>query len=360
MRVLAVNSGSSSLKLRVVGADDEIISSADLPASDLGALGRFVAGNHGLDAAAHRFVHGGALRRATLLDAPALRAIEAAGRLAPLHSAVALECARALGELRPELPQVACLDTAFHRTLPPAAFTYALPRDWIDKHDIRRYGFHGLSHAWASGRAAEMVERPPATLRTVTAHLGAGVSLAAVAGGRCVDTTMGMTPNDGVAMATRSGAVDPGVVLLLAEREGGPQAAREGLERRAGLLGLSGLSSDMRTLLTAAETDDHARLAIEVYVHRLRAAVAAMAAALGGLDALVFTGGVGENAAPIRAAVCHGLGFLGVELDDEANERLSDDGLLSAADSRATVLLVHAREELEMARETRAVLAHRG
>lgn len=352
-----MNAGSSSLKLRLVSADGQVEAKADLPAGNERELERFLGEATTAGAAAHRFVHGGTLDEAVLIDDEVLRKIEAAAELAPLHTPPALGCARELTRLRPELPQVACFDTAFHRTLPEAAATYAIPADWRRRHDVRRRGFHGLSHAWASARAAELLDRSAADLRVVTCHLGAGVSLAAVAGGRSVDTTMGMTPAEGPVMATRSGTLDPGAVLLLAEREGGPAPVRETLEQRSGLLGLSGLSADMRELLRAAdEGHEQTRLAIDVYVHRLQGAVASMAAAMGGLDALVFTGGVGENSARIRAAVCAGLGFLDVELDAELN-RGRGDAVISRAGGSVGVVVVWAREELEMAREARLVLS---
>jgi acetate kinase len=359
--ILAVNAGSSSLKLRLVRADGSVSAAADLPGYEGGALERFLAGAPPPDAAAHRFVHGGRLTRAALLDGDVLREVEAAGELAPLHTPPALACARELMRLRPALPQVACFDTAFHRTLPDRAATYAIPADWRERHGIRRRGFHGLSHAWASARAAELSGRPAEELRIVTCHLGAGVSLAAVEGGRSVDTTMGMTPAEGPAMATRSGSLDPGAVLLLVEREGGAAPVREALERRSGLLGLSGLSADMRRLLEAADARHaRARLAIEVYVHRLRGAVASMAAAMGGLDTLVFTGGVGENSSRIRSEVCGGLGFLGLALDAGLNRGCDGDGLISPAGAAVRVMVVRAREELEMAREARQALGRAG
>jgi acetate kinase len=352
--VLAVNAGSSSLKLRLVGGSDEVLAEADFGPDDAAALESFLDGLPAVDAAAHRFVHGGRLEEHALLDDAVLREIEAGTELAPLHTPLALACARELLRLLPDLPQVACLDTAFHRTLPEAAATYAVPAAWRERHGVRRRGYHGFSHAWASHRAAELTGRPLETLRTVTCHIGSGVSLAAVDGGRSVDTTMGMTPAEGPPMATRSGTIDPVAVLLLVEREGGADRVRELLERQSGLLGLSGASADVRELL--ASDDPAARLAIDVYVHRLRAAVASMAAGMCGLEALVFTAGVGENSAPMRAAVCDGLAFLGVALDPPLNELAEGDRLIGAPESAVAVAVVRAREELEMARAARAVL----
>ena len=220
------------------------------------------------------------------------------------------------------MPAVACFDTTFHATLPPAAATYAVPRGWRDEWGLRRYGFHGLSHAYASRRAAELLDLPLGDLRTVVCHLGAGASLCAVQGGRSVDTTMGFTPLDGLVMATRAGSIDPGAVLWLVEHGGlSPAEVAHALEHESGLLGLAG-SGDMRDVLERAGAGDpEAILARDVYLHHLRAGIAAMAAALGGLDVLVFTGGVGERAPFVRAAAAEGLGFLGVAVEPDANAR---------------------------------------
>jgi acetate kinase len=263
---------------------------------------------------------------------------------------------RALAALAPGLPTVACFDTAFHATMPAAASTYAIPSAWTDRWPLRRYGFHGLSHAYASRRAAELLDRPLAELRIVSAHLGAGASLAAVEGGRSVDTTMGFTPLEGLVMATRSGSVDPGL-LLWVQRHGGIDAEEMelALDRESGLLALSGRAGGMREVVAGLdEGDERCRLAFDTYVHRLAAGVAAMAAAMGGLDALVFTGGVGENSAPVRAAAARSTGFLGVDLDPEANAAPEGDALLSPPDAEVQTLLVEAREDVEIAAQVRA------
>jgi acetate kinase len=253
---------------------------------------------------------------------------------------------------------VACFDTAFHATLPPEAATYALPAAWRERFALHRYGFHGLSHAYASRRAAEMVGARPEDLRIVTCHLGAGASLAAVAGGRSVDTTMGFTPLEGLVMATRSGSVDPGMVLWLAERGGlaiGELA--HALEHDSGLLALAG-TADMREVLDRAAADEPgAGLALDVYIHRLRAGIAAMAAAMGGLDVLVFTAGVGERAPAVRAAAAAGLGFLGVTLDGARNDSARPDAEIGVAGAAVRTLVIAAREDLEIARQVRAVLS---
>ncbi|HEY8200003.1 MAG TPA: acetate/propionate family kinase, partial [Actinomycetota bacterium] len=260
------------------------------------------------------------------------------------------------------LPAVACFDTAFHATMPAEAATYGISWRWTEELGVRRFGFHGLSHAYASRRAAELVRRAPGELRIVTCHLGAGASVTAVAGGVSVDTTMGFTPLEGLVMATRSGSVDPGALLWLQERlHLGPAAMAEQLERHAGLLGTSGISGDMREVLAAAAAGERrAALAAGVYVHRARAAVAAMAAAIDGLDALVFTGGVGEASAEVRARVCRGLGFLGVDLDPARNlSPGAADADLATARSPVRLLRIQAREDLEIAREVRRVLGGR-
>jgi acetate kinase len=272
-----------------------------------------------------------------------------------LHQPRALAGIRATAALLPGVPAVACFDTAFHATLPPAAATYALPSDWRERFGLRRYGFHGLSHAWASRRAGELLGRPVDSLRLVTAHLGAGASLCAVHAGRSVDTTMGFTPLEGLVMATRSGDVDPGLVLWLLEH-GGLTAAEvaEGLESRAGLLGLSGRSGDMRDVLAGVdEGDPRARLAYEVWLFRLVAAVAAMAAAMGGVDGLVFTAGIGEHSPRARADACARLGFLGVAVDGNANGGAQADAVIGEG-----VVVVTAREDRQIASEVRAVVGH--
>ena len=301
------------------------------------------------DAVGHRVVHGGPdLREATELDETVLTTIESLTPLAPLHQPRALAGIRAVQAALPGVPAVACFDTAFHATLPPAAATYALPEDWRRRWPLRRFGFHGLSHQYASRRAGELLGGPPS--RIVTCHLGAGASLCAVLDGRSVDTTMGFTPLEGLVMNTRSGSVDPGLVLWLINEAGlAPADVAGGLERRSGLAGLSGTSGDLREI--GAGT-----LALDVYVHRLRREIAAMAAALGGLDALVFTGGVGEHQPAVRAAAGAGLGFLGLEIDERTNGTLTGEGDIGAAGAPVRTLVVTAREDLEISRQVRSLL----
>ena len=360
VRVLTVNAGSSSLKLRVVEGDD-LRESVDLAAADLDedSIADAIARAGRADATAHRFVHGGRrFDEPTEVDAEVQEGIRGLSDLAPLHQATALTALAAARKALPDVPAVACFDTAFHSTLSPGAATYAVPREWRDRWGIRRYGFHGLSHAYASRRAAELLERPPAELRTVVCHLGAGASLCAVRGGRSVDTTMGFTPLDGLVMATRAGSIDPGAVVWLLEHAGlSVGEVGRALEHESGLLALAG-SSDMREVLQRADTaDPHATLALDTYLHRLRSGIAAMAAALGGMDVLVFTAGVGENSPAIRAAAADGLAFLGVGVDPTRNAHAGGDEDLSHADARVRTLVIEAREDLEMARQAERVLA---
>lgn len=362
--ILTVNAGSSSLKLRVLGPGDQVLATRDgAPGEDpedlREELRAILDAGPAPDAAAHRVVHGGvAFSGPTVIDPGVEHELERLADLAPLHNPQAVRAIRALAELRPDLANVACFDTAFHAGLPPAARTYALPAAWEEGAvPLRRYGFHGLSHAYASRRAAELLRVPLADLRLVTAHLGAGASLAAVAAGRSVDTTMGFTPLEGLVMATRAGSVDPGLLLWLQRhRRIAPDEMEQALDREAGLLGLAG-TADMREIVTGASRgEERPILALDVYVHRLAASIAAMGAAMGGLDALVFTGGVGENSAVVRERACAAAGFLGAELDPAANRRGASDTVLSPPGTAVPVVLVAAREDLEMAREARTVL----
>jgi acetate kinase len=361
--VLVVNAGSSSLKLAVVGAGEEPLAAAVEPvpahAELRGVLERFLARAPRAVAVGHRVVHGGEdFTAATALDPGIEERLDALSELAPLHNPPAMRAIRAVHELAPDLPAVACFDTAFHAAFAPEAATYAVPAAWRRRWGLRRFGFHGLSHAWASRRATDLLGCPADGLRLVVAHLGAGASLAAVRDGRSVDTTMGFTPLDGLVMATRSGAVDPGL-LLWVQRHGGlePAAMERALEEESGLLGLSERSGDLRIVLAGADAgDDHCRLALDVYVHRLAGAVAAMTAALGGLDALVFTGGVGERSPRVRALAAQRLGFLGVELDPAVNAATTADAVVSPRAARAAAVVVTAREDLEIARQVRAAI----
>jgi acetate kinase len=361
--VLAVNVGSSSLKLSVLDPAEALLVAAehdfDGDEGELeAAFEAILETAPTIAAVGHRVVHGGdAFTEPVLIDAETEAALDRLGDLAPLHNPPALKAIEVLRRLRPDLPAVACFDTSFHTTIPAAASTYAIPAAWSGEIPLRRYGFHGLSHAYAGRRAAELLGRAPEELRLVSAHLGAGASLAAVSGGRSVETTMGFTPLDGLVMATRSGSIDPGLLLWVQrDSDRGPDQIERELDREAGLLALSG-HADMREVLAGADAgDEPCRLALDVYLHRLVAGVAAMSAAMGGLDALVFTGGVGERSPQVRAACSGSLAFLGVSLDAERNAEAGDDALLSSAGAAAPVVLVKAREDIEIARQVRAVL----
>ncbi|MFI9009083.1 acetate/propionate family kinase [Actinosynnema sp. NPDC053489] len=355
MRVLVVNAGSSSLKLRLLDADDRVERTADVE-PDAGRLGDVLADWPTPDAVGHRVVHGGTrFTEPVVLDDLVRQALADLTALAPLHQPKSLAGLDAVQRLLPDVPAVACFDTAFHTTIPAAAATYAVPKRWRDRYAIRRYGFHGLSHAYCARRAAELVSPGPRLV--VTCHLGAGASLAAVADGRAVDTTMGFTPLEGLVMATRSGTVDPGLVLWLEEHERlSPHEVATALERESGLTALAG-TGDLREIdAAAAKGDPDAVLALDVYTHRLVAGVAAMAAALGGLDALAFTGGVGENSASVRRRAAERLAFLGVEVDPDRNEHVAGDTDVTGRGARVRTLVVTAREDLEIARGTRAAL----
>jgi acetate kinase len=357
-RILVVNAGSSSLKLSVIGPGDTTLAAATVPPSDHDALRHFIGENGPIDASGHRIVHGGTDFGAPIvLDDAVINRLQALTPLAPLHQPAALQAASLTMEALPGVPAVGCFDTAFHATMPDAATTYAVPIAWRTKWGIRRFGFHGLSHQWASRRALQILDLPTAGSKVVTCHLGAGSSVCAVADGRSVDTTMGFTPLEGLVMATRSGSVDPGAVLWMIRTAGiDPAEVEEALNRRSGLAALSGTDGDMRSVEAAAHAgDERAVLALEVWAHRLRQAVASMAASLGGIDALVFTGGVGEHQPRLRAVVADGLSFLGVTVGP-ANGDATGDSDISAAGARCRTAVVTAREDLQTARLTEDAL----
>ncbi|WP_127361377.1 acetate kinase [Actinacidiphila soli] len=371
-RVLVLNSGSSSVKYQIVdmadgsrpaagqverigeegGAADHVTALKQV-GDDLAAQG-FGLDSPELAAVGHRVVHGGTrFTEPTLVTDEVLTAIEALVPLAPLHNPANLTGIRAVRELRPDLPQVAVFDTAFHATLPEAAYRYAIDRDTADAHHIRRYGFHGTSHAFVSRATARLLGKDPSEVNVIVLHLGNGASASAVRGGVCVDTSMGLTPLEGLVMGTRSGDIDPAVLLHL-QRSAGmtPDEVDALLNRKSGLLGLCG-DNDMREIgRRMAEGDEAAQLAFDIYVHRLRKYVGAYTAVLGRVDAVTFTAGVGENSAAVREAALRGMGLLGIEVDAVRNAvRGSAARLISAKGSRVAVAVVPTDEELQIAQE---------
>jgi acetate kinase len=353
-RVLVLNTGSSSLKWVVLDARSRQVQTQGEASWEGTQGGRheaelLAALEHvpaDVEAVGHRVVHGGARFRSAVVVDEAVRAdIAALAELAPLHNPAALAGIDAARQRFPALPQVAAFDTAFHASLPEAAASYALPGDWVSRWGLRRYGFHGLSVQYAVGRAAELLGQAPR--RLVVCHLGAGCSVTAVADGRSVDTSMGFTPLEGLAMARRSGSVDPGLLVYLLKHGVATSELEHGLNERSGLLGVSGRSADMRAVLAAeAAGDQQAALAVGVFVHRLAVTVGGMLPSLGGLDALVFTGGIGEHSPVIRARAAARLAYLGLSLDAHANAAVAEDADIAAPDSRVRVLVLTAREDL--------------
>jgi acetate kinase len=362
--VLIVNTGSSSLKWVVLDSTSEATlqqGEARWEGSESGrhqqevtaALGRIGK----VDAVGHRVVHGGArFREAVVVDDAVLAAISDLVELAPLHNPAALAGIDAARERFAGVPQVAAFDTAFHASLTEATYTYPLPWDWISRWGLRRFGFHGLSVSYAVERARELLGEVPR--RLIVCHLGAGCSITAVADGKSVDTSMGFTPLEGVMMAQRSGSVDPGLLLYLLTRRGlQPSEVEQGLNEGAGLLGISGISADLRKVLAAADSGQaRALLARDMFIQRIVSYVGAMVATLRGLDVLVFTGGIGEHSAPIRAAVSSAFGYVGLQLLPARNEARSADTDIADRESAVRVLVITAREDLSILREAKRLL----
>ena len=392
--VLVLNSGSSSVKFALVlpqsgerlmegigerlGTPEALLRIQWFPAAAVeeripGGTHRAVvarvldqlteAGHVGTDllGAGHRVVHGGERFTSSVqVDDTVIAAVRSFSHLAPLHNPANLAGIEAVRDLLPDLPQVAVFDTAFHQTMPPHAYRYAVPEEWYTRHGVRRYGFHGISHRFVSEQAATMLDRPPGELRLVTAHLGNGCSATAVRDGVSVDTTMGLTPLDGLVMGTRSGDVDPGLLSYLAGRTRmNVDELTRSLNTDSGLQGLSGVGNDMRTVVgAAADGNERAQLALDVFVHRLSKAIAGLVVGLQRLDVLVFTGGIGENSAVVRSLVLSRLGFLGLTEDAHANAGHGREtgGRISLA-GRVLALVVPTDEELLIARDTVRVIA---
>lgn len=391
MKILVCNSGSSSLKISLVEADQELLlaeGSIDWTTHptrlifkrpgqqdvreklDLsehgGALSRILselqagpaAPLHHLqdiDAVGHRVVHGGRDYTTSAWITPEVqKAISQLSELAPLHNPASVQGIRAIEQALPWVPQVAVFDTAFHSTLSLSARTYAIPRTWTTEWGIHRFGFHGLSHTYCARRAVEMLNN---SSRLVIAHLGNGASVSAVRNGICIDTSMGFTPLDGVVMGTRSGSLDPGVLFYVLRCKGlTVEQLDYALNHQSGLLGLSGISSDMREILKESANSPEARLALEVYIHRVVQTIGAMTATLGGIDGLVFTAGVGENSAKVRELVCENLGHLGLELDIATNILCKPDADIARRESSGRILVINTREDLTIVRETKRLM----
>jgi acetate kinase len=369
MKILVLNGGSSSFKCWFQDVPDGKLWTAhgdfkasQTPADVLDALLRSlwqgekkaIDSPAEIDVVGHRIVHGGPKYRESALLTPEVRAaIAQQAEFAPAHNKLELAAIEAVDRLiGAQVPQVAVFDTAFHKTLRPAAYVYPGPYEWLDR-GIRRYGFHGISVQYSTGRAAQMLRVAPNSSRLIVCHLGNGASVTAVANGKSVDTSMGFTPLEGIMMGTRSGSLDPSILLYLIRHQGSTaDEMDEILNRKSGLLGVSGRSGDMREILEAMNAgDERARLAYQIYAHRLTREIGAMLAVLGGLDAIVFTGGIGENCAPLRELVCAQLAFLGLKLDPAKNAQPDLDQNVAAADSAVQVLVIRADEDSEIARE---------
>jgi acetate kinase len=386
MNVLVCNAGSSSIKFSLIEAErEQLLAEGDIdwsstPASltirrrgqpqvrktlafqthreSIAHVLHEVPADE-LHVVGHRIVHGGERYTSAVRITPeVVGEIAELAELAPLHNSASLEVIDAVQQILPAVPQVAAFDTAFHSTLSEAARTYPVPYQWTSDWRLRRYGFHGLSHSYCTTRATEMMRRR--NLKIVVAHLGNGASISAIRNGICVDTSMGFTPLDGVMMGTRSGGVDPGMLIYLLRHKGLDAATLDrALNHESGLLGVSGISSDMREVLAAARADEpepRAILAIDVYVHRIQQTIGAMAAVLNGVDALVFTAGVGEHAPEIRRRVCEKLTHLGLEIDQVANAACMPDADIATEQSRGRILLITTREDLTIVREIRRLM----
>ncbi|MBP3512722.1 MAG: acetate kinase [Prevotella sp.] len=397
MKILVLNCGSSSIKYKLYNMDDRTvmaqggIEKIGLPGSflkmtlpdgtkkiieedvpehtkgvefifriltdaELGALKSLTE----LDAVGHRMVHGGEkFNKSVVLTDEVLEVFVACNDLAPLHNPANLKGVKAVSALLPEIPQVGVFDTAFHQTMPDYAYMYALPYELYEKYGIRRYGFHGTSHRYVSQRVCEYLGVSPEGKRIITCHVGNGGSISAVKDGKCVDTSMGLTPLEGLVMGTRSGDLDGGAVTFIMDKEGlTPAEMSNLLNKKSGVAGITGVSSDMREVIAAAKSgNERCRLALEMYAYRVRKYIGAYAAAMGGVDIILFTGGVGENQADMREAFCKDLGYLGVELDVEKNNTIhGDEAVISTPASKVTVCVIPTDEELMIAKDTMALV----
>ena len=391
MKILVINAGSSSLKYQLIDMQDESVIAKGLverigiegsklthkysgkefeltvPMKDHSeamkhVLDALMDAEHGviksideIGAVGHRVLHGGDKFTAScIIDQPCMDAIEECIPLGPLHNPANLMGIRACQSVMPGTPMVAVFDTAFHQTMPKTAYMYGVPYEFYEKYHIRRYGFHGTSHRFVSARAIELLGLKGKESKIIVCHLGNGSSLSAVVNGKCVDTSMGLTPLEGVLMGTRSGDLDPAVVECIANNEHlTPTETLNLLNKKSGLMGLSGVSSDMRDVYTAAEAgNERAQMTLDIWAYRVKKYIGAYAAAMGGLDAVIFTAGIGENDKRSRASVCEGLEFMGIKLDPEKNNIRGVEAEISAADSKVKVWVIPTNEELAIARDT--------
>jgi len=398
MKILVLNCGSSSIKYKLLDMntkevlaqggiekiglpgsflklttpdDQKVVINKDIPEHQTGVeliLSVLTSKENGclkslkeIDAVGHRVVHGGEKFNASvLIDQAVLNQIKDCFDLAPLHNPSNLIGIEAVEKLMPGVPQVAVFDTAFHQSMPPMAYIYGLPYSYYKKYGIRRYGFHGTSHRYVSKRACELLGKKYEDLKIITAHIGNGASIAAIKNGHSIDTSMGMTPVDGLLMGTRSGEIDAGVLTFISEKENlSAQKISELLNKRSGVLGVSGVSSDMRELSAACESGNpRAILAMDMFNYRIRKYIGSYAAVLGGLDLLIFTGGVGENQWTTRSAACKDLEFMGIEIDESKNTGLrSKEMIISTPDSKVTVMVIPTDEELMIATDTLEILS---
>lgn len=396
MKILVLNCGSSSIKYKLYNMDDHSVMAAggaerigldeafvkvtlpngekkkimhDMPDHKEGVNFVFslltdpeigaIKSLDEIDAVGHRIVQGGDLfEKSVIVDESVEKGIESLCDLAPVHNAGHLKGIRAVDKLMPNVPQVCVFDNAFHSTMPDYAYLYAVPYELYEKYHVRRYGFHGTSHRYVSHRVCDFLGRDINTQRIITCHIGNGASVTAVKFGKCVDTSMGLTPLAGVMMGSRSGDIDPSAVTYIMEKLGlQPQEMAEYLNKESGVLGISGVSSDMREVeAAAAEGNKRARLALEMYTYRIKKYIGAYAAAMGGVDIIVWTAGVGENQTDIRENSCKGLEFLGIKIDTEANKVKGEEAIISAPDSKVTVCVIPTDEELMIAKDTMALL----
>ena len=395
MNVLVINCGSSSLKYQLIDSDTEAVLAKGL-CERIGIDGRLVyqkAGNDKeiteasmpthkeaiqmvlealtnektgaiksldeVNAIGHRIVHGGEkFASSAIITDEMIKTVEECNDLAPLHNPANLIGIRVCSELMPNVPQVGVFDTAFHQTMPAKAYLYGLPIEYYKNYKVRRYGFHGTSHSFVSKRAVEFLGLDKDNSKVIVCHLGNGSSISAVQNGKCVDTTMGLTPLEGVVMGTRSGSIDPAIVEYIAKKENLDLAGvMNVLNKKSGLQGMSGVSSDMRDLrAAAAEGNEDAKNAIEVLCYGIAKYVGGYVAAMNGVDAIVFTAGIGENVGMIREKVCSYLGYLGVTIDDKANEAMGEEVVISGADSKVKVAVIPTNEELAICRDTVALV----